>query len=51
MRFAAYEVPDPANITPEEKLGKLKQRENWLQEQLNEIQEDIQNIEGDSKKS
>jgi hypothetical protein len=51
MRFAAYEVPDPVNITPEEKLGRLKQREKWLQEQLNEIQEDIQNIEGDSKKS
>jgi hypothetical protein len=34
-------VPDPADITPEEKLEKLKKRETWLQNELEELRVEI----------
>ncbi|NPV40846.1 MAG: DUF5320 domain-containing protein [Anaerolineae bacterium] len=41
MEYAAFEVPDPVNITPEEKLEKMKKRETWLQNELEELRAEI----------
>lgn len=50
MRYAAYEVPDPANMTPEERLEKLKKRENWLQTELDAIRRDIGETQNPAEK-
>jgi hypothetical protein len=41
LQYAAFEVPDPVNITPEEKLEKMKKREAWLQKELEELRAEI----------
>jgi len=44
MEYAAFEVPDPVNMTPEEKLEKMKKRETWLQNELEELRAEIANL-------
>jgi len=50
MRFAAFEVPYPED-KPEEKLDMLRTRETWLEGQLAEVRQDINNAEGKSEKA
>lgn len=45
MDFAAYEVPYPADMTPEEKMDMLSTREAWLQEQLEEVRKELGDLE------
>lgn len=49
MRYAAFEVPYPENITPEEKMDMLKTRETWLQEQLEEVRSEMSASQVNSK--
>jgi hypothetical protein len=50
MGNAAYAVPYPVEMTPEEKQDMLKTRESWLQEQLNEVRQDMSEFEKDINK-
>lgn len=51
MRYAAFEVPYPEDISPEEKVDMLRTRETWLEGQLIEVRQDITNIEKETKVS
>jgi sugar-specific transcriptional regulator TrmB len=46
MRYAAYPVPYP----PEEKEEMLKNREIWLQEQLEEVRSELKTMADDAAK-
>ena len=47
MRDAAYVVPFPPEMSAEEKLGRLKTREDWLKEQLEEVRGDMEKLQKD----
>lgn len=49
MGNAAYAVPYPADMSPAEKTDMLKTREAWLQEQLEEVQQEMGDIQKDTK--
>ena len=49
MDFVAYEVPYPAEMTPEEKADMLSTREAWLKEQLDEVHRDLDNLQKETQ--
>ena len=50
MGNAAYAVPYPVDVTPEEKQDMLKTREAWLKEQLEEVRQDLSEVDKDINK-
>lgn len=44
MDFVAYEVPHPAEMSAEERADLLSTREAWLQEQLEEVRNELEEL-------